>query len=71
MIIKNNYNEKNADPLNDYSCIGKGSHSIDRELEREKEGYIKENMENPILESLRDNHDEDDDRNEDNWKFFR
>ena len=71
MIIKNNYNNKDVNPLNDYSGIGKGSHSLDKELEREKEGYIRENMNNPVLQNLRDNHDETTDPNDDNWKFFR
>jgi hypothetical protein len=71
MIIKNNFNEKDMNPLTDYSGIGKGSHSLDKEFELEKEGFIKENMDNPILEDLRVNHDEDDDRDEDNWKLFR
>jgi len=72
MIIKNNFNERNTNPLNDYSGIGKGSHSLDKDFEREKEGFIKENMENPILEKLRDNRDEtDDDTSGDNWKLFR
>jgi len=72
MIIKNNFNDRNINPLNDYSGIGKGSHSLDKDFEREKEGFIKENMENPILEKLRDNRDEtDDDTSGDNWKLFR
>ncbi len=71
MIIKNNYNEKNANPLDDYTGIGKGSHSLDKDFELEKEGFIKENMNNPVLENLRDNHDETTDYDEDEWKMFR
>ena len=71
MIIKNNFNDKNANPLNDYTGIGKGSHSLDKEFELEKEGFIKDNMDNQVLEDLRDNHDEIDDCNEDEWKLFR
>ena len=71
MIIKNNYNEKNVNPLNDYSGIGKGSHSLDKEFEMEKEGFIRENMNNPVLQKLRDNQDTTEDPNDDNWKFFR
>ena len=72
MIIKNNFNDRNVNPLDDYSGIGKGSHSLEKELEREKQGYIKANIENNVLEDLRgDNDDNDDDRNEDPWKFFR
>ena len=33
MIIRNNFNDKNANPLDDYTGIGKGSHSLDKELE--------------------------------------
>ena len=70
MIIKNNFNEKDANPLNNYSGIGKGSHSLENELMREKEGFIKENMEDKVLEDLRDNQDNDDDHNENKWDFF-
>lgn len=71
MIIKNNFNQNSVDPLNDYSSIGKGSHSLDKALEDEKKGFIRENMENPVLQDLRDNHDETEDPNDDNWKMFR
>ena len=72
MIIKNNFNKNSVNPLNDYSAIGKGSHSIDKELELEKEGFIKENMENEVLQELRDNREEiEDDDDGDNWKMFR
>ena len=71
MIIKNNYNSKNVNPLNDYCGIGKGSHSLDKELENEKKGFIRENMNNSILKDLRENHDDSDDRKEDEWKLFR
>lgn len=74
MIIQNNFNNRDANPLNDYSGIGKGSHNIEKELELEKEGFIRENMENEVLENLRvDNTlpDDDSDSDGDNWKFFR
>ena len=72
MIIKNNFNEKNVNPLDDYSCVGKGSHNVDKEIELEKEGFIKANMENEVLSDLRDNvNDDDDDDDGDKWKFFR
>ena len=70
MIIKNNFNSKNIDPLDDYQKVGKGSHSLDNELKREKEGFIKENMANPVLQKLRSEEIEED-RNEDKWDFFR
>ena len=72
MIIKNNYNDKDANPLDNYSGIGKGSHSLDKEFELERQGFIKDNMDNKILEDLRDNHDDTpDDDNGDKWDFFR
>ena len=71
MIIKNNYNSKNVNPLDDYNSIGKGSHSLDKELENEKKGFIRENMNNSILRDLRENHDDSDNRKEDEWKLFR
>jgi len=71
VIIKNNYNERNVNPLDDYNKIGKGSNNIDKELEKEKNGFIKENMDNPILRNLRENNIDNDDNNEDNWKLFR
>ena len=73
MIIKNNFNDKNANPLEDYNGIGKGSHNVDKEIEFEKEGFIKENINNEVLSNLRDNFDDttDDDDDGDKWKFFR
>ncbi len=71
MIIKNNYNAKSMDP-SDYTSIGKGSHSLDKELMKEKEGFIKENMHNPILQELRGEKEEiEEDKKEDKWDFFR
>ena len=71
MIIKNNFNKKNVNPLDDYNGIGKGSHSLDKEFEREKEGFIKENMENPILNDLKYEENDEDEECGDNWKLFR
>ena len=71
MIIKNNFNDRNVNPLKDYSKLGKGSHSLDKEFEREKQGFIKENMDNKVLENLRTNQDNSDDSDGDKWKFFR
>ena len=72
MIIKNNYNSMNVTPLNDYEKIGKGSHSLDMEIKKEKEGFIKENMNDPVLQKLRGDLDEiEDDSQEDKWDFFR
>ncbi len=74
MIIKNNFNEKDVNPLDSYKGIGKGSHSVDKELELEKEGFIKANMNNNILSDLRGDNsdiDTDDSSDGDKWKFFR
>ena len=72
MIINNNFNSKSTDPLNDYSGIGKGSYSLDKEFAREKEGFIKENMDNKVLQELRgENSDNEDLKYEDEWKLFR
>ncbi len=73
MVIKDNFNKKGVDPLSDYSGIGKGSRSAERELELEKQGYIKANMDNKILDKLRDNSNNDDNNEPkgDPWKFFR
>ncbi len=73
MIIKNNFNTKSVNPLRDYNNIGKGSHSIEKMLEEEKEGFIKANMENEVLANLRDDDTdtEDDNGTEDKWDFFR
>ena len=72
MIIKNNFNSRSMDPISDYSKVGKGSHSLEHELEMEKKGFIKENMNNKVLQDLRDDGKlMDDDAKEDDWKFFR
>ncbi len=71
MVIKNNYNKESVNPLNNYSGIGKGSHSLEKELEQEKKGFIKTNMNNKILEDLRNNHDDTEEHDEDDWKLFR
>ena len=72
MIIKDGFNKKDSDPLADYSNIGKGSHSLETELDREREGFIRSNMNNEILSDIRDPKDNSDDSdNGDNWKLFR
>lgn len=72
MIIKNNFNTKSVNPLNDYNNIGKGSHSLDKEFEREKEGFIRDNMNDPILKKLRGEEEEkEENKKEDKWDFFR
>ena len=72
MIIKNNYNSKSVKPLDDYDSIGKGSHSLDKELKKESKGFIKENMNNSILRDLRGENEEiEEDKKEDKWDFFK
>ena len=71
MIIKNNFNEKSANPLKDYESIGK-THGLESEIEKEKHGFIKANLENNVLQDLRgENNDDDDSDDGDPWKFFR
>ena len=73
MIIKNNFNDKDASPLKDYQGIGKGSNSIDKKIQEEQEGFIKENIENNVIQDIINNdyEYEDDDKKEDKWNFFR
>ena len=72
MIIKNNFNAKNVNPLDDYNSIGKGSHSLDKELEKEREGFIRNNMNDPILKTLRgEDEEKEEEIKEDKWDFFR
>ena len=73
MIIKNNYNEKNVNPLNNYNGIGKGSNSLDKKFEMEREGLIPENLENGVIQDIinSDHEYEEDDSKEDKWSFFR
>ncbi len=71
MIIRDNFNKNDANPLTDYDSIGPGSHSPEKEMEKERRGFIRANLSDKVLESLRDNHDDTEDRDEDDWKFFR
>lgn len=72
MIIQNNFNSKNMDGKKDYSIIGKGSNSTDKQIQKEKDGMIKENLNNPVLQNLinRNNTEEDNDSGN-KWDFFR
>ncbi len=70
MIIKNNFNSKNVDPLNDYTGIGKGSHSLDKVLDHEKDGFTEDINNNSILPDFNTEPDEEDEDGDD-WKFFR
>ena len=72
MIIKNNFNEKDVNPLKDYHSIGKGSDSLDKKFEMQKEGFILENIDNRVIQDIIDiQHEfEDDDEKKDKWDFF-
>ena len=71
MIIKNNYNKNDVNPLTDYDSIGKGSHSLEKDLDNERKGFIRKNMDNKVLEDIRTNRDDTEDPHDDNWKLFR
>jgi len=74
MIIKNNFNSKNVDPLTNYQKIGKGSNSLDRKLDLERQGFIKENLDNKVIQDIIKSdteYEEDNDNNKDKWDFFR
>ena len=71
MIIQNNFNSKSVDANNDYTVIGKGSNSLDKNLDTDKR--IRENLENPIIDDiLRSDkeYEEDDDTSDNKWSFF-
>ena len=71
MIIQNNFNSKSVDANNDYTIIGKGSNSLDKNLDTDKR--IRENLENPIIDDiLRSDkeYEEDDDPSDNKWSFF-
>lgn len=71
MIIQNNFNSKSVDSNNDYTVIGKGSNSLDKNLDTDKR--IRENLENPIIDDiLRSDkeYEEEDDTSDNKWSFF-
>ena len=72
MIIKNNFNKKSVDSLNDYENIGKGSNSLDKKLQKEQEGFIRKNIDNPIIQNIinSDKEYEEDDSDDNKWSFF-
>ena len=43
----------------------------DKEFEQERQGFIRKNMNDKVLQDLRKNHDDTEERDEDDWKFFR
>ncbi len=69
MIIKNNFNNKSVNPLEDYESIGK---TRDNNVDGENININRENKE--IIEDiLRSDHefDELDEEEKDKWDFFR
>lgn len=72
MIIKNNFNEKDANPLPDYKGIGKGINSLDKYFE-EQNGVLNKNVDNKVIQDIlnKDKEYEDDTDDGDKWKFFR
>ena len=68
MIIKNNFNKKNADPLTDYKVIGKGQNSLDNY--QDKKNNVDNNVIRDILAKDKE-YIEDTEEEKDKWKFFR
>lgn len=69
MIIKNNFNKKNTNGLDDYQSISKTrNNNFD-----DKNVFIKENLNNKIIRDIIDSDTEyeDDSKDEDKWDFFR
>lgn len=71
MIIKDNFNKRSVEPLKNYEKVGKGSNNIDRRLERRKDGYLEENLQNRIISDLMDDNSSDDEKDMDKWDFFK
>lgn len=66
MIIKNNFNVKDANPLTDYKKISDGRSNLDNYLnEKEKPNQIIQDIIN------KDNEFEEEIKEEDKWKFFK
>ena len=70
MIIKNNFNKDNANPLTDYKSINKTrNNNFDDEDYR-----IKENKNNKVIQDILSDDrsfDEEDNDQGDKWDFFR
>lgn len=73
MIIKNNFNDKDANPLENYQGVGKGSNSLDKRFSQEKEGFVAKNMDNHVIKDILDSDKEfeEDSQKENKWDFFR
>ena len=64
MIIKNNFNSKDASPLKDYQSIGKGRNNQEDNKK----------IDNQVIQDILDKDKEyldDDEEIRDNWDFFR
>jgi len=71
MIIKNNFNNKDANPLSDYKSIGK---TRDNTFFDEEDDRIKENLNNNIIKDIINSdheYDDEDSDNGDKWDFFK
>ena len=64
MVIKNNFNSKDTNPLKDYQQIGKGRNNFENQ----------EHVPNQVIQDILDKDKEyleDDEDRKDNWDFFR
>ena len=69
MIIKNNFNNKNVNPLDNYKSIGK---TRDNSFDKDNADFNQNN--NSIIDDiLKSDHEYEDDTEEvkDNWDFFK
>ena len=69
MIIKNNFNERNVNPLNDYTSLGKT-----RENNIEKDNInLDQETKNIIDDIIRSDHEYDEENEDvrDKWDFFK
>ena len=66
MIIKNNFNEKNANPLSNYQSIGSGRDTLDNYEKNDESKKI-------IQDIINHDHEYDDSEEEekDKWSFFK
>ena len=70
MIIKNNFNNKNVNPLDDYKSIGK---TRDNTFLDDDDERIKDNLNNSIIKDIiNSDHEYDDNEDDkDKWDFFK
>ena len=69
MIIKNNFNDKDANPLSDYKSIGRTRDNIFSD----KDDGIEDNLNNEIIKDIidKDHEYEEEDVTGDKWNFFK